>query len=92
MEKEIHFYESLDVIPDNVKVFYDWQSSSDAIEEMRLDEIHTTQMCLLSTSLFLNGYQVFVHQKNGVVYQLHLQDKNHQSDHCVRVGQNMYAI
>lgn len=92
MEKEIHFYESLGVIPNNVKVFYDWQSTRDAIDETCLEDIHTTQMCLLSTSLFVREYRVFVHQDNGVVYELTLQNKERRGDHSVRLGQNMYGM
>lgn len=92
MSKEIHFYESLNVIPGDVRVLYDWQSTIDAIEEMCLDNIHTTQMCLLSTSLIIKGYRVFVHQGNGVVYELHLRDNEHQGDHTLRISQNMYGM
>lgn len=92
MSKQIHFYESLNVIPANTKVFFDWQSTEDAIEELHLDEIHTTQMCQLSTSLLVKGYDVFVHQDNGVVYQLHLKDDQHRDDYSVRVGQNLYGM
>jgi hypothetical protein len=92
MDKEIHFYESLNVIPENQRVFYDWQSAIDAIEEMCLDNIHTTQMCLLSTSLIIKGYRVFVHQGNGVTYELHLRDNEHQGDHTLRLSQNMYGM
>lgn len=92
MAKEVHFYESLNVIPDDVKVFHDWQSARVAIQKMQLEHLHTTQMCLLSTSLMTNGYSVFVHQQNGVVYELHLQDEKHQDDYAVRVGQNLYGM
>lgn len=92
MSREIHFYESLNVIPDNVKVFHDWQSSCDVINKMQFEHIHTTQMCMLSTSLMINGYKVFVHQQNGVVYELHLWDKDHQDDYAVRAGQNLYGM
>lgn len=92
MDKEIHFYESINVIPEDQKVFYDWQSTIDAIEEMCLDNIHTTQMCLLSTSLIIKGYRVFVHQDNGVIYELHLRDNEHQGDHTLRISQNMYGM
>lgn len=92
MSKEIHFYESVKVIPDDVRVLHDWQSTYDAIEEMYLDNIHTTQMCLMSTSLIVKGYRIFVHQQNGVVYELHLRDKEHQDDYAVRVSQNMFGM
>ena len=92
MPKQIHFYESLNVIPSNTKVFFDWQSTEDAIEELRLNEIHNTQMCHLSTSLIVKGYEVFVHQDNGVVYQLHLKDDEHRDNYSVRVGQNLYGM
>lgn len=92
MSKEIHFYEALNVIPNDIKVFYDWQSTCDAIEEMCLDNIHTTQMCLLSTSLIIKGYRVLVHQANGITYELHLRDNEHQGDHTLRLSQNMYGM
>ena len=88
---EIHFYESFDVCPMNVDICLDWERTKNSIKNKR-GQIHTVQMCMLSTTLLIDGYRVFVHQKNGVVYELTLQNKDNKGDRTVRPAQNMYAM
>ena len=55
-------------------------------------DIHTIQMCMLSNTWILKGYRMFVHQDNGVVYEIVLRNKNNQGDNAVRISQNTYAM
>lgn len=88
---EIHFYEEASFCPADKNLLIDWQGSYTAIENRR-EEIHTTQMCLLSSTLFHKGYRVFVHQNNGVAYELTLRTKENNGDKTVRHSQSMYAM
>ena len=91
--KEIHFYESISVIPTDKNVVHDWESINEIWSDReRVGDVHTTQMCMLSTSWILSGYRIFVHQGNGVVYEITLKDKDHNGDRAIRVSQNMYAM
>lgn len=87
---EIHFYESIKVCP-NQNVLHDWESVKNAIENKTI-EIHTTQMCMLSSTLFHDGYQIFVHQGDGFVYEITLRTEGNTGDRTVRWAQNMYAM
>lgn len=87
---EIHFYESLYHIPDDKHIFSDWESTTRQIE-LRVNEIHTLQMCLLSTSL-LYDYRVFIHQGNGISYEVTLRTPENDGFRTVRPSQNMYAM
>lgn len=96
---EIHFYEQMNVVPDDCNIICDWKSINDIWESMHnewdnfnMPEIHTIQMCMLSTTWILKGYRMFVHQGNGVVYEIVLRDKNNQGDNAVRIAQNVYAM
>jgi hypothetical protein len=72
---------------------HDWESVNEIWKNREYaGDVHTTQMCMLSTSWFMDGYRVFVHQGNGVAYEITLKDKEHQGDRAIRVSQNMYAM
>ena len=88
---EIHFYESKNVYPKDCKILHDWESVKNAIADKTID-IHTTQMCMLSSTLLLNGYRMFVHQGNGIVYEITIRSKENQGDRAVRVAQNVYGM
>lgn len=95
MSKEIHFYESTYVFPmpwENKFVWWTWDETKAAIEEQR-PEIHTTQMCMLSNTLILNGYRMFVHQNDGFVYEITLKESaGDNRPFTCRVAQNVYAM
>lgn len=93
---EIHFYESMNVVPFDKNIIYDWQSMSDLLKYVQsnrdnhvITSIHTTQMCMLSTSWILAGYRMFVHQDNGITYEIALDGTG---DRVVRIAQNVYAM
>lgn len=88
---EIHFYESINVCPSDRKILHDWESTTAAIDN-RTNEIHTTQMCMLSVTLLHDGYRVFVHQSNGVMYEITLRSKDNTGDRAVRYSQNVYGM
>ena len=88
---EIHFYESLDVCPAYISAYLDWQHTKIAIDN-KAEEIHTIQMCLLSSSLFAAGYRVFIHQTNGITYELTKRTKENNGKKTVKYSQNMYAM
>lgn len=88
---EIHFYESLKVCPTAKNIYLDWDTTKKAIDN-KLDEIHTIQMCMLSGTLLHNGYRMFVHQDNGVVYEITLKRNGGSGDRSVRDSQNVYAM
>lgn len=88
---EIHFYESLKVCPAVKNIYLDWESAKFAIEK-RIEDIHTIQMCLLSSTLLHKGYRMFVHQDNGVAYEITLKSKGGSGDRAVRDSQNVYAM
>lgn len=96
---EIHFYESTNVIPTNVTVIADWDSMNKIWNSLYnieasdiMPEIHTIQMCMLSTTWLLKDYRLFIHQNNGIINEIVLRDKNNQGDNAIRVSQNMYAM
>lgn len=96
---EIHFYESLKVVPNNCNIILDWKHINDIWHTMNneretfsMPEIHTIQMCMLSNTWILMGYRMFVHQDNGITYEIVLRDKNNRGDNAVRIAQNVYAM
>lgn len=91
MNKEIHFYESLKVCPIVKSICLDWETTKKAIED-KLEDIHTIQMCLLSGTLLHKGYRMFVHQDNGITYEITLKSKGGMGDRAVRESQNVYAM
>lgn len=88
---EIHFYEYIHNVPAYKPVYHDWWTTKYTIEN-EYKEIHTTQMCMLSTTLLHNGYRIFVHQHDGIVYEITLQNKDNDGNRSVRPAQNMYAM
>ena len=96
---EIHFYESMNVVPKDRDIIYDWKSINNIWESMHdewenfnMPEIHTIQMCMLSNTWILKGYRMFVHQDNGIVYEITLKSKGGTGARAVRIAQNVYAM
>lgn len=89
---EIHFYESKKVYPMGKELIHDWESVRESLEA-NVTEIHTTQMCMLSTYWKTRfGYRLFVHQGNGIVYEITLKSEGGTGDRAVRDAQNVYAM
>lgn len=94
---EIHFYESAKVLPADKHVIYMWETIDNILDRVlndsaAVDEIHTTQMCMLSTTWLVKGYRIFVHQSNGVTYEIALKNRDHKGHRAVRVSQNIYGM
>ena len=89
---EIHFYESKKVYPIDKEIIHDWESVTEAIEA-NVPEIHTTQMCELSTTWMVRfGYRLFVHQGNGIVYEVTIINENNKGKRAIRMSQNAYKM
>lgn len=88
---EIHFYEAINVCPPDRKILHDWESATIAINN-KINEIHTTQMCILGSTLLGNGYKVFVHQGNGITYEITVWSKDNVGNRAVRYSQNLYNL
>lgn len=94
MKKQIHFYESKQCYPvEKVDILHDWESVNIAIENEE-EIIHTTQMCMLKASfIYHDGYRLFVHQGNGVAYEVKIRDKSRPDDQwTIRPSQHAYAM
>ena len=96
---EIHFYESLKVVPNNCDIILDWKHIHDIWESMHnecdnwnMQDIHTIQMCMLSNTWILKGYRMFIHQDNGIVYEITIKSKENNDSRAVRIAQNVYAM
>lgn len=96
---EIHFYESMNVVPKDCDIICDWKSINDIWNTMHsewetfdIPEIHTIQMCMLSNTWILKGYRMFVHQDNGIVYEITIKSKDNNDSRAVRIAQNVYAM
>lgn len=88
---EAHFYESKNVYPKDCEILHDWESLRNAFEN-KVPEVHTTQMCELSMSWIISGYRLFVHQGNGIVYEITERSKYNCGDRAIRVSQNAFNL
>ena len=93
MKKQIHFYESKNIFPEKTEIIHDWESVEAAVENGQ-DIIHTTQMCELKASyIYHNGYRLFVHQENGIMYEVRLKERGRPDDQwTIRPSQNAYGL
>lgn len=93
MKKQIHFYESKKVIPEKCNILHDWESMNEAIDNKQ-EIIHTTQMCMLKASfIYHDGYRLFVHQGNGIMYEVRLKERGRPDNQwTIRPSQNAYAM
>lgn len=67
---EIHFYEEVSELPENVIFLHGWYETEMEIRRL-LPEIHTTQMGILNTKLLDMGYRIFIHPMgNGEEYEI----------------------
>lgn len=88
---EVHFYESKNVYPKDCEILHDWESVRNAIDS-GVQYIHTTQMCELGMSLVISGYRMFVHQGNGIVYEIKEGKCTDPGTECIRVSQNAFNL
>lgn len=86
---EIHFYEQTP--QKNGNLYLDYVSTNKAIED-KVEFIETTQMHLLSTSLLLNGYRVFIHYAKGDIYEVELYKSRTPNHVVIRPSKNLRAL
>ena len=89
MEKRITFYmeyhpEDKSIPPDIRHGYYETLNEI----EKGTSEIHTTQICLLSTRLWGKGYRTFVRDLDGEIYELRL-GENDVTPRELRMGYNI---
>ena len=88
---EIHFYEQKPHWMSDGDIYVDYVSTDEAIKKKETF-IETTQMHLLSTSLFLDGYKVFIHYAKGDVYEVELYKSRTPNHIEIRPSKNLRAL
>jgi hypothetical protein len=88
---EIHFYERAPHWVGDGNVYVDYVSTNEAIER-KVSFIETTQMHLLSTSLLIDGYKVFIHYAKGDVYEVELYKSRTPNHIVITPSKNLRAL
>jgi len=91
--KEIYFYGWSHAISDTdaERLYHSWGVTSRALQK-NFEIIHTTQMALLSTSLFEKGYRIFIHPDIDQAYELKLGEQPGQPWRVLRMGHNLFRL
>ena len=77
-------------IPNDTDLHYGWVNTIRAINN-NTQQIHTTQMGVLSTKLFEIGYRIFIHPYDSEVFEIKL-GQNNTTDREIRTGHNLFAL
>ena len=88
---QIHFYEQKPRYMENCDIYVDYVSTKKAIESKE-SFIETTQMHLLSTTLLMEGYQVFIHYAKGDVYEVELYKSRTPNHMVITPSKNLRAL
>ena len=88
---EIHFYEQKPRRMREGDIYVDYVSTDKAIKQ-RESFIETTQMHLLSTSLLIEGYKVFIHYAKGDVYEVKLYESRTPNHMVITPAKNLRAM
>lgn len=88
---EIHFYEQKPHWMREGDIYVDYVSTDEAINKKE-SFIETTQMHLLSTSLLLEGYKVFIHYAKGDVYEVELYKSRTPNHMVITPSKNLRAL
>lgn len=88
--KEIHFYTDYSCVPDYIRFDCGWYDTLKSI--VTEDIVHTTQMALLSTTLFVDGFRIFIHERLGDVYEIKLGGDNERTDREIRPGHDLFRL
>ena len=88
---EIHFYEQKPHRMCNEDIYVDYVSTNEAIERKE-NFIETTQMHLLSTTLLMDGYKVFIHYAKGDVYEVELYKSRTPNHMIITPSKNLRAL
>lgn len=89
MDKKITFYMDYHLASENVPadIKHGYYETMDAIE-VDIEEIHTTQIILLSTRLWSKGYRTFVRDTDGEIFEIRPGD-NERTKRELREGHNI---
>jgi hypothetical protein len=87
---EIHFYDSQLTVPADVDQYYGWVDTIRAVNA-KIEQIHTTQMGLLQTTLFEHGYRIFVHPYDDEQYEIKL-GTNDCTNREIRIEHNLLNL
>ena len=90
--REIHFYPDSRSIPDFTRYFSGWVDTTNAIEDERIHRIKTTQMGLLSTTLLVKGFRIFIHDSYHSMYEIKLGSDNDRTTREIKVSHNLFAM
>ncbi len=90
--REIHFYASeLDCSADQ-KCLHGWKETEDAVAS-DVEEIHTTQMGLMSLLLILyKNFRLFVHNVGQPVLEVHIEADNTWTSKEIRPAHNIFKM
>lgn len=87
---EIHFYDSQLRVSADVDLYYGWVDTIRAINS-NIEQIHTTQMGVLTTKLFEFGYRIFVHPYDDEHYEIKL-GSNDCTDREIKMEHNLFNL
>lgn len=88
--KEIHFYTNSKYIPGHIRYYDSWEETLEAI--CNKTEVHTVQMALLTTSLFGDGFRVYIHENKYDFYEVKLGSDNTRTDREIKVTHNLFRM
>ena len=89
--KKIYFYTN-PIYEDEVwQLENTWDETVRLISENR-DEIHTTQMGLLSTDLFEKGYKIFINDGKSRQYEIKLGSDNERTNREIKPAHNLFKL
>ncbi len=90
MGREIHFY-TYEPRSISILAYFSWNDTIEAISKKQ-PCIYTTQMGLLSTQLFEDGYRIFIHEIPRYMYEIKLGGKNLRTNREVKMGYNLFSM
>jgi hypothetical protein len=87
---EIHFYDSQSSVPEDVDQYHGWVNTIRAINN-NVEQIHTTQMGVLTTKLFEFGYRIFIHPYDSDSYEIKL-GHNETTNREITMSNNLFNL
>lgn len=88
--KNIFFVEDYTSLPIGLPLCITWMDTDDLVKK-GVDNIVTTQMGYLSTSLFEKGYRIFVCPSEKECYEIKL-GLNKCTDRVIRMSHNLFHL
>jgi len=88
--KKIIFYTYESKHLNTLRIYNGYCESLAAINN-NIELIYTTQMCLLSTKLFTQGYEVYIKNYNEDMYEVKL-GLNKRTDREIKMAHNIFKL